>query len=147
MYLSEQIWVPAGGVLDCSSGGVTGGCRGQNFGGHSGLRSVTLAHSGRFNPLTQMQVHSAWLLFTVKTDSAVTRNTRQYRIGDFRLSRTGINRLAGKKSIFYAPTEICSAGIRKFADGVAGLWRQVSVPRPEYFDIMPAGFATHGIEL
>jgi hypothetical protein len=62
MYSLEQDFAPVGGTAGWSSGLVCDGSRGHTFGGQSGLGSLKLAHNGRFNPSTQMQVQAAWLL-------------------------------------------------------------------------------------
>ena len=93
MYLSEHIDLPAGGNLGSSIGLVIAGCLGQTFGGQSGLRSVTLEHSGRFKPLTHMQVHPAQLLLLFKMENVATRKVTRYMTDSFRAQRTFTNRL------------------------------------------------------
>jgi hypothetical protein len=84
MYLSAQTELPAGGSLGSSIGLVMSGSLGQNFGGQTGLRSATLAHSGRFKPLTQMQVHAAQLLLLLSKNSKTSARFARYIADSFR---------------------------------------------------------------
>ena len=118
MYLSKQMAAPAGGSLGSSIGLVIKGCLGQNLGGHTGLRSVTLEHSGRFKPLTHMQLHPAQLLSLPSTDSAASRKVARYIADSFRTSRTFTNRsVQDQISILRPRARITTALVRNHPRG------------------------------
>ena len=77
--------VPTGGNLGRSSGLVTDGSLGQNFGGQSGFLSLTLEQRGRFNPLTQIQVQAARLVSLFRIDSTVNARVAVHMADRFTL--------------------------------------------------------------